>query len=245
MSVSLVRGVLERSRSEHAARLVMLVLAESAWKDGVTWRSQTQICTRAKLAERTVRDAIEDLVALGELEVRVAQDGRRRFYAYRVLVSKVEPVDYHRIPGTIAEPFDDRQDLPPVGATGDRQISAPDDRQNSVARLKNRKNTNRKRESEHALSMAIEETLLDVCEGANRRSGLQELKQSAQDICGYLRDDYPDITQAEAVACVSTFAQVLADEWSFGAGRVTPHALAAKWDNAAAAYPDWAQWQGL
>ena len=71
MSASLVQTVLLGSRAEHASRLVVVVVAKSAWRDDVTWRSQTQICERAKLAERTVRAAIEDLIALGELQVGI------------------------------------------------------------------------------------------------------------------------------------------------------------------------------
>jgi Helix-turn-helix domain len=143
VSATLVRAVLSRSRAEHAARLVLLVLAERARPDGVCWPSQKCISEEARLGERTVREGIEDLVALGELEVRAAQDGRRRLSVYRVLVGDLEPVDYERIHGTIAEPFGgpaptvghERQNPPVVESSGGRIHR----RRNGVARVENRK----------------------------------------------------------------------------------------------------------
>lgn len=131
MSSFVVGEVLNKSLTEHGSRLVLIVLADSAQKDGVSFLSQPLIAELARIDERTVRDAIDAAVELGELQVRKAQRGRRRINVYRVTVGTVMDyaVDYERLPFKLTEPFDERQILPAVdprpeeSSSDDRKIS--------------------------------------------------------------------------------------------------------------------------
>lgn len=131
MSSFVVGEVLERSETEHGVRLVMLVLADQAHRDGISWPSQASIGKMSKLSERAVRDGIDMAVGLGELQVRQAQRGRARINVYRVLTGAVgdQDVDYDRLPFKLVEAFDDRQ-IPPVVPAAE---SDTDDRQNLPA----------------------------------------------------------------------------------------------------------------
>jgi hypothetical protein len=100
--------VFEHSRAEHAARLVLIAIADNASQlDGVAWPSQEEIARKTLLGERTVRDAIDELVELGELETRLGQSGRIRQNVYRVTVGRYQAADvvYKSIPFSLREPF--------------------------------------------------------------------------------------------------------------------------------------------
>jgi hypothetical protein len=108
VGVRVMGEVFELSRAEHAARLVLLAIADNGSQvDGVAWPSQPEIMRKTLLGERTVRDAIDELVELGELEVRLGQAGRVRQNVYRITVGKyaATEVDYRNIPFALREPF--------------------------------------------------------------------------------------------------------------------------------------------
>jgi hypothetical protein len=118
MSITLVRAVLAHSRAKLGARLVMLVLAERASSDGVSWPSLEVIAREAGVTVKTVTDALREQGSLGEVEIRKAQDGRRRFNVYRVLLPGAEEVDYERLAQhnvTLREPFAGGRDFQSSG----------------------------------------------------------------------------------------------------------------------------------
>lgn len=79
MSVKVMEAVFEHSQSAGAARLVLLALADEASSTGEVSayrRSMSWLVTKCNSSLSTVHRAIENLVALGELEVVRRGDGR-------------------------------------------------------------------------------------------------------------------------------------------------------------------------
>lgn len=105
MSVYVIAAVLKHSQAKLANRLVMIVLADAASPDGVTWLGRKQIADAAKLAQTHVSVCTGELEEMGELEVRQVQLGRRRRNVYRILLPGVSEVDYDRIPFDVSTPF--------------------------------------------------------------------------------------------------------------------------------------------
>lgn len=73
--------VFKHSRSTGAARLVLLALADEAHSSGAVTayaRSQSHLARKANCDERTVRRAIHDLEAIGELQVLAHGDGHNQ-----------------------------------------------------------------------------------------------------------------------------------------------------------------------
>ena len=105
MSVRVSDAVYKHSRAELGARLVLLAIADTADPDGVAWCDQTTIAAMQRLAVSTVKRSIVELVALGELEIRTAQRGRRRINVYRVMLPGLSEVNYDRLPFALKEPF--------------------------------------------------------------------------------------------------------------------------------------------
>jgi hypothetical protein len=131
-------------------------------------------------------------------------------------------------------------------AAGKRRRNRPEkgDALRARRRTGTEERTEKTREGD-PLSRMVEQTLVDVCDDANRRSGLAELEESADAITRYLLDDWPDLSPDDGRAIVTAYAHVLRDKWLDGDGRVTPRALARHWDAAAADYPEWKQIQAL
>lgn len=80
MSVELMGRVFEHSQATGAARLVLLAMADEASSQGelsAYRRSQSWIAKKCRSSERSVRRCIDDLVALGELQVLTLGDGRK------------------------------------------------------------------------------------------------------------------------------------------------------------------------
>jgi hypothetical protein len=123
MSVRVISEVFQHSKSVLAARLVLLVLADAAHDDGVTWVSQEEIAAKTLAVDSTVRRVINDLVEAGEIEVRKAQRGRRRINVYRVTFADVEP-DYDALPFTLNEPFSTAADIERSAQVDDRRSCA-------------------------------------------------------------------------------------------------------------------------
>jgi DNA-binding Lrp family transcriptional regulator len=113
MSVRVLSRVLRDSPSRLAARLVLIALADVAADDGVAWQPQATLAAKANVDEATVRRALRDLEAAGEIETRKAMKGRQRINVYRVLYATDE-IEYDRLPFRLEEPFaatgDDRAD---------------------------------------------------------------------------------------------------------------------------------------
>ena len=92
MANNVLNWVWEHSRSRHAARLVLLAIADRAREDGTAWPSNTELRRMTGLGERSVQAGVTELVKLGELYVGI-QQGPNGVNRYRVLmkVSKRTP----------------------------------------------------------------------------------------------------------------------------------------------------------
>jgi DNA-binding Lrp family transcriptional regulator len=105
MSVRVLTKVLKYSQAMHDARLVLMVIADSAHDDGITWISQSTLAEKALVTEQTVRRVIRELEKTGEIQTRKAQRGRRRINVYRVSLPGVEEPEYDDLPFELVEPF--------------------------------------------------------------------------------------------------------------------------------------------
>jgi len=137
VSVDVLREVFRLSQSRGVARNVLTVLADAAHPDGVTWLpiapskdgDPTRCIThRANASRRAVIDAVDSLAELGEVEVRQAQRGRRRFNVYRVRVGAIAlaSVDYSDLPFELDRPFSDGVQNPHL-VTGSGEVQLTDD----------------------------------------------------------------------------------------------------------------------
>jgi len=85
MSYEYTALVWKQSRSSGNARLVMLMLADMANQGGVCWPSIAYVATHVRCSTRSVQQAIRDLVALGELEVKMnAAPGGANLYQLKL-----------------------------------------------------------------------------------------------------------------------------------------------------------------
>lgn len=78
MSYEYVRAVLENSEQTSSARLVMLVIAEHADKNGVSYPGNELIADESKLSVRQVQRIIKKISDTEELEIIEPGDGRGR-----------------------------------------------------------------------------------------------------------------------------------------------------------------------
>lgn len=77
MSVQALSWVLDNSKAEHAARLVLISIANHCDKYGrCAWPSVNSIGREARLSERVVRSSMRQLEQLGELSVQFGQGPR-------------------------------------------------------------------------------------------------------------------------------------------------------------------------
>jgi hypothetical protein len=83
MSVQALSWVLDNSESEHAARLVLISIANHCDKFGQNaWPTIATIGSEARLCEREVRQSLRELEALGELlTINAAGPRRSNLYA--------------------------------------------------------------------------------------------------------------------------------------------------------------------
>lgn len=80
MAIRILDWVFENSKAQGIERLILLVIADHCNADGENaFPRVSVIARRANVSERTVRRRINDLVALGELEV-VQREGRSSLY---------------------------------------------------------------------------------------------------------------------------------------------------------------------
>lgn len=82
MSVEALSIVLNHSRAKGASKLVLIGIANHLGPDADegAWPSQARLAGYANISDRAVRDAIDNLVALGELEVAQAAGHSRNQY---------------------------------------------------------------------------------------------------------------------------------------------------------------------
>jgi hypothetical protein len=82
MSVEALSIVLNHSRAKGASKLVLIGIANHLGPDADdgAWPSQARLASYANISDRAVRDAIDNLVNLGELEVAQAAGHSRSQY---------------------------------------------------------------------------------------------------------------------------------------------------------------------
>lgn len=82
MSVEALSIVLNHSRAKGASKLVLIGIANHLGPDAEegAWPSQARLAAYANVSDRAVRDAIDNLVALGELRVAVGAGQSRNQY---------------------------------------------------------------------------------------------------------------------------------------------------------------------
>jgi len=102
-----VATVLDHSEERLARRLILLVLAEAAHDDGVTFLGQDEIARKARLSRTHVTEEIRELETDGALQIRKASRGRRRINVYRLNLPGLRPVEYEKLPFAVEPPFDD------------------------------------------------------------------------------------------------------------------------------------------
>jgi hypothetical protein len=69
MSIKAMNAVFEHSEARLGSRLVLLAIADNADDFGVAWPGVKRLALKAKMSERAVQYALEDLRQLGELIV--------------------------------------------------------------------------------------------------------------------------------------------------------------------------------
>jgi MarR-like DNA-binding transcriptional regulator SgrR of sgrS sRNA len=87
VSIEAVRHVLENSKTKGAQRLILVVIAEHADKNGLAWPSVQTIARLANCSERFVHTTIAKLKS-GELIIERG-GGRGRSNRYRIPLEKV------------------------------------------------------------------------------------------------------------------------------------------------------------
>ena len=82
MSIEALTVVLNHSKARGASKLVLIGIANHLGPDADegAWPSQARLASYANISDRAVRDAIENLVNLGELHVEVAGGVSRNQY---------------------------------------------------------------------------------------------------------------------------------------------------------------------
>ena len=89
MSFEAVRHVLENSKTKGAQRLILVVIAEHADKNGLAWPSVDTIARLANCSERFVKKTISELKS-EELTIERG-GGRGRSNRYRIPIERVNP----------------------------------------------------------------------------------------------------------------------------------------------------------
>lgn len=89
MSFEAVRHVLENSKTKGAQRLILVVIAEHADKNGLAWPSIQTIARLANCSARFVKETIAKLKS-GELVIERG-GGRGRSNRYRIPLERVNP----------------------------------------------------------------------------------------------------------------------------------------------------------
>lgn len=109
VAITVMQWVWNHSQSRHAARLVLLALADRAREDGSAWPSNPELRRMTGLGERAVQTAVIQLAKLGELEVGY-QQGPKGCNRYRVLMTPADSAPPQTLRGSAdnAPPQDSR-----------------------------------------------------------------------------------------------------------------------------------------
>lgn len=100
MSIKIMDWVFDNSKSQGLERLILLVIADHCNHAGEdAFPRISVIARRANVSERTVKRRLQDLVALGELEV-VKRSGTSNLY--KIVTNRIEPEP--QAPSTALEP---------------------------------------------------------------------------------------------------------------------------------------------
>jgi hypothetical protein len=87
LSIKVIQWVWDCSSSKNAERLVLLAIADNAADDGShAYPSIAELCRKANLSERAVRDALRRLESLGELKTHIG-GGRGGTNYYTVIMT--------------------------------------------------------------------------------------------------------------------------------------------------------------
>jgi len=89
MSFEAIRWILENSKTKGAQRLILIVIAEHADKNGLAWPSVETIARLANCSARFVKQTIAKLES-GELVIERG-GGRGRSNRYRIPLERVNP----------------------------------------------------------------------------------------------------------------------------------------------------------
>jgi hypothetical protein len=127
LSLDAIRDALTWSRTEGAARLVLVVIAYHADRfTGESYASRRLLAEEANVSKSTVHLALEELLGLGEIEIVVVGVGRRA-NIYRVLCSDSTIDPLRPLPSDSTfdplEPVDKPVDNSVVGRSADRSGS--------------------------------------------------------------------------------------------------------------------------
>jgi hypothetical protein len=76
MSAEALSWALHQSKAKHSARLVLIVMADSAGQHGFCTDSIGGLSRRAGLYPNTVKKALRTLEQIGEIRCAITQDGR-------------------------------------------------------------------------------------------------------------------------------------------------------------------------
>lgn len=98
MSIEYIRRVFRFSQAEHAARLVLLAIADNASEDdGTAYPSVGTLARKSKLSERATQGATKKLVEIGELKIEEGA-GRNGTNLYTILIGELGEVGEENAP---------------------------------------------------------------------------------------------------------------------------------------------------
>jgi Helix-turn-helix domain len=130
---NVLNWVWQHSRSRHAARLVLLAIADRAHEDGVAWPSNAELKRMTGLGERAVQTAVIELARSKELQVQY-QQGPGGVNRYRVSMqvkartpAKSAPPPQTLRPAESAPPQDVRDESSQVDPQDPANFAPPQD----------------------------------------------------------------------------------------------------------------------
>ncbi|WP_424861378.1 hypothetical protein [Streptomyces sp. MMS24-I29] len=123
MSLAATDWVWARSRARGAARLVLLAIADRAGADGVAYAGTAALIQRTRAARSTVRQAVDALLASGELALVVGQTGPGGETVYRLPLLDEQGAEDR--PGPDFGPGRESAPGGPVNGLGEGRTSAP------------------------------------------------------------------------------------------------------------------------
>ncbi|MFJ6012998.1 hypothetical protein [Streptomyces sp. NPDC092952] len=123
MSLAATDWVWTRSRARGAARLVLLAIADRAGADGVAYAGTAALIQRTRAARSTVRQAVDTLLASGELAVVIGRTGPGGETVYRLPLLDEQGAEDR--PGPDFGPGRESTPGGPVNGPGEGRTSTP------------------------------------------------------------------------------------------------------------------------